>query len=223
MDTQTDGGLLLQLWQNKLAKPSTPTTIEAASESAVLANSSAAADATHLSKSVASPAPAALPPPSAEFTVYIDGACSNNGQAGAKAGYGVYWGPNHPLNVAEPVPGPDKHQTNNRAELLAAITVLKAAQTHLEPTAQLTIYSDSQYVLGGVQGWLECWKKSAWQRKGDGTVLNLDLWKELDSCLSIYNRSHRPAIWLWVKGHSGNVGNDQADRHAVLGAAKQRN
>ncbi|XP_077408212.1 ribonuclease H1 isoform X2 [Vanacampus margaritifer] len=76
--------------------------------------------------------------------VYTDGCCSNNGKRGARAGIGVYWGPQHPLNVAEPLQG---RQTNQRAEIQAACMALQQAKE--ENVKKLVVYTDSKFTING--------------------------------------------------------------------------
>lgn len=139
-------------------------------------------------------------------TIYIDGASSNNqNQALAKAGVGVWFGDNDLRNVSEKLQGPQ--QTNNRAELTAAIRALEIVRGD---NVNVRIFSDSNYVVKGVNEWLEGWKKKNYNK-----VQNVDLWKKLDELLQ--ERSSSKTEFIWVKGHSTVYGNIQADKLATQG------
>lgn len=147
--------------------------------------------------------------------VWTDGACSDNQSRGkAVAGVGVYFGDNDPRNVSEPLEG--EKQTNQRAELTAIIRALEK-----EPKKSLYIYSDSVYSIKGATEWMKNWKRKGWCKSDGGEVINKDLWEKLDGLLK-----NRKVLFEWVKGHSTNVGNIQADKLAVKGAelnAEKRN
>lgn len=141
-------------------------------------------------------------------TVYTDGACQANGQEGAKAGIGIYWGVDHPLNVAAKLVG---KQTNNRAELAACLGALLQAKDL--GCMALTLCTDSAYTINAVTIYSKAWKRNGWI-KADGTEpLNLDLIRPLyeldfDMCVT----------WQHVNGHVGIEGNEAADKLAVAGA-----
>lgn len=135
-------------------------------------------------------------------TVYTDGACKGNPGLG---GWGVY------LKYGEHekfLKGGEKHTTNNRMELCAVIEALKA----LKFSCSVELYTDSKYVQKGVNEWLEGWKKNGWRKADKSPLLNVDLWQALDQ--EIKNHTIR---WHWVKGHSGDYGNEIADRLANEG------
>ncbi|XP_071323772.1 ribonuclease H1 isoform X4 [Trachinotus anak] len=92
--------------------------------------------------------------------VYTDGCCSANGKSGARAGIGVYWGHNHPLNVADRLPG---RQTNQRAELQAACRALEQAKEM--NIKKLVLYTDSKFTINGVTSWIKNWKLNGWRLK----------------------------------------------------------
>ena len=87
-------------------------------------------------------------------------------------------------------------------ELVAAIEALKA----LKRGCRVELFTDSQYLRRGVLEWMEAWKQREWKTAGKKPVKNRDLWEELDLQLSRHD-----VVWHWVKGHSGNPGNEQAD------------
>jgi len=133
---------------------------------------------------------------------YTDGACSGNPGPG---GWGVwlrYGGHEKELK------GGEKHTTNQRMELQAAIEALKA----LKKETPITIVSDSKYVITGITQWILGWKKKGWKNSKKEEVANRELWEALD----VLNRQH-DVTWQWVKGHSGDEGNDRADGLARAG------
>ena len=134
--------------------------------------------------------------------IYTDGGCRGNPGPG---GWGVvlnYDGHEKQLfgGVAE--------TTNNRMELTAAIEALKA----LKQPCRVTLYTDSQYVKQGIEKWLANWKKNKWRTAAKKAVKNQDLWQQLDSEVQRHE-----VQWAWVKGHSGNPGNELADELANKG------
>lgn len=134
--------------------------------------------------------------------IYTDGACRGNPGPG---GWGVilsYKGNAKELYGGEP------ETTNNRMELTA---VINALETLTKPCA-VQINSDSKYVLQGITEWMDNWKKRGWKTASKSPVKNEDLWRRLDAARLPHNIE-----WLWVKGHSGNSGNDRADQLANLG------
>ena len=142
------------------------------------------------------------------FTVaWTDGACSNNqSKKSAKGGVGVYFGPNHALNISEPLTG--MKQTNQRAELTA---VIRALETYRD--ADMYIITDSLYAINGATAWIKKWKKNKWMNSGAKPVSNRDLWEQLDGLIE-----GRQVRFHWVKGHSTDEGNIAADRLATAGA-----
>ncbi|KAJ3606965.1 hypothetical protein NHX12_026481 [Muraenolepis orangiensis] len=142
--------------------------------------------------------------------VYTDGCCSRNGQKGARAGIGVYWGPNHPLNVADPLGG---RQTNQRAEIQAACRALEQAHEH--NIKKLVIYTDSKFTINGVTIWVKNWKANGWRLKSGGQVTNKDDFEKLDRL-----NGQLEVVWIHIPGHAGYTGNEEADRLSRQGAAK---
>lgn len=134
--------------------------------------------------------------------IYTDGACRGNPGPG---GWGVvlsYKG------VEKELYGGERETTNNRMELLAAIMGLEA----LKKKCRVEINTDSKYVLQGITEWLVNWKKRGWKTAGNKPVKNEDLWRRLDQAIAGHDIQ-----WVWVKGHSGNNGNERADALANLG------
>lgn len=106
--------------------------------------------------------------------------------------------------------GGEAQTTNNRMELLAVIKALQA----LKRPADIDFYLDSEYVRKGITEWLAAWKARGWKTAAKKPVKNQDLWQQLDALLE--SCEHRMA-WHWVKGHSGNEGNEKADALANQG------
>lgn len=132
---------------------------------------------------------------------YTDGACSGNPGPG---GWGVLLSFN---GKEKELYGSELATTNNRMELTAIIESLKA----LKRSVPITIYTDSKYALEGATKWMSGWKAKGWTKKGG--LKNADLWQELDKMLE-----NNDVTWEWVKGHSGNTGNERADALAVKGS-----
>jgi ribonuclease HI len=98
--------------------------------------------------------------------------------------------------------------TNNRMELTAAIEALES----LKRRCGVTLHTDSQYLRGGVTGWLDAWKRNGWRTSDRKPVKNEDLWRRLDATAGRHD-----VEWLWVKGHAGDEHNERADRLAREG------
>jgi len=131
--------------------------------------------------------------------VYTDGACRGNPGPG---GWGVLileGGRERTLKGAE------ADTTNNRMELMAAIMALR----ELPDGSAADIYTDSKYVMDGLNEWLPAWKQRGWKTAAKKPVKNQDLWQALDTA----STRHR-LRWHWVKGHAGNAGNERVDRLA---------
>ena len=109
--------------------------------------------------------------------------------------------------------GGDAETTNNRMEMMAVICALEA----LTEPCQVTITTDSKYVLQGMTEWLANWKRRNWQTAAKKPVLNVDLWKRLDQAASRHEIQ-----WHWVKGHSGHRENEIADELANQGIEELR-
>ncbi|MDD1624093.1 MAG: ribonuclease HI, partial [Methylococcaceae bacterium] len=134
--------------------------------------------------------------------IYTDGACRGNPGPG---GWGVIL--NYKGKIKE-LYGAEKHTTNNRMELMAAIQALES----LTRPCSVQLNSDSIYVLKGITDWMPSWKKRGWKTAARTPVKNEDLWRRLDAAIT----KHK-VEWKWVKGHSGDTGNDRADVLANLG------
>ena len=138
-----------------------------------------------------------------KLEIWCDGACKGNPGPG---GWGVYlkYG-SHTKSIC----GGAKHTTNNQMELQAAIESLKA----LKLATELTIYTDSKYVVDGITKWVPSWQAKGWKTAAGTPVKNLQQWKDLH----FYSLAHK-IKWQWVKGHGDNPGNTMADSLANKGA-----
>lgn len=142
--------------------------------------------------------------------VYTDGCCSANGKSSARAGIGVYWGPNHPLNVSERLDG---RQTNQRAEIQAACRALEVAKQN--QIDKLVLYTDSKFTINGVTSWVKTWKVNGWKLKSGGNITNKEEFMKLDQL-----NSQLQVTWMHIPGHAGYHGNEEADRLSREGATK---
>lgn len=140
-----------------------------------------------------------------DVVCYTDGGCAPTNPG--IGGYGVrLLCPS--TDYTKDISGGFEMTTNNRMEIYAAIVALESLKR--DSVNSVTIYSDSTYVVNTFsKGWIENWKRTNWKR---GTILNVDLWKRLDSLVSLFN-----ATFVWVKGHSGNVHNDAVDALCAVG------
>lgn len=141
----------------------------------------------------------------ASVVMYADGACKGNPGPG---GWGVYLkSGEHEKELC----GGELDTTNNRMELTAVIEGLNA----LKKRCSIDVYTDSQYVRKGVLEWMPKWKVNGWRTSDKKPVKNADLWQTLDDA------SVRHLVrWHWVKGHSGDPGNEKADALANRGVEK---
>ncbi|MCR9087152.1 MAG: ribonuclease HI [Rhodobacteraceae bacterium] len=144
-----------------------------------------------------------------ELFAYTDGACSGNPGPGGWGALLVARDGETVLRERE-LSGGEPHTTNNRMELLAAITTLET----LERPSQLTLVTDSAYVKDGITKWLAGWKRNGWKTAAKKPVKNDDLWKRLDEA-----RARHDVTWEWVKGHAGHPENERADELARAGMA----
>lgn len=130
-------------------------------------------------------------------TLYTDGACSGNPGKGGWAAILIY------KDIEKELSGGDPETTNNRMELLAVISGLKA----LKETCNVDIFSDSSYVVNAfAEGWVYGWQAKGFMKKKDEPVPNTDLWKELLTEVKKHN-----AVFNKVKGHSDNEYNNRCD------------
>ena len=139
-----------------------------------------------------------------EVVIYTDGACKGNPGPG---GWGALLSAG---TLQKELFGGELGTTNNRMELMAVIEALSA----LKRPCAVTLYLDSEYVRKGITEWIEGWKARGWRTAARQPVKNAELWQRLDAVVS--NSGHR-IDWRWVKGHSGDPGNEHADALANRG------
>ena len=131
--------------------------------------------------------------------VFTDGACKGNPGPG---GWGALLRIGH---HEKEMSGSEAETTNNRMEMLAAIKALQA----LNQPCQVTLHTDSKYVLDGITRWVFGWQKNGWKTADRKPVKNADLWQELLAAA----RPHK-VEWIWVRGHDGHPENERVDRLA---------
>jgi ribonuclease HI len=134
--------------------------------------------------------------------IWSDGACSGNPGPGGWGAILIWNGHRKELKGGAP------ETTNNRMELQAAIEALDA----LKRASTVDFYTDSQYVRGGVMGWIKGWKKNGWKTADRKPVKNVDLWQKLDELAAKHS-----IVWHWVRGHAGTEENERADELAREG------
>jgi ribonuclease HI len=144
---------------------------------------------------------------SEKIELYTDGACSGNPGPGG-------WGVILRMGAHEKeLFGGEAVTTNNRMELMAVIEGLRA----LKRPVQAEIYTDSQYVMKGMNEWIKGWKARGWKTASKEPVKNVDLWQALDT-----ECARHELKWHWVKGHAGHVENERADALARRGVEQHR-
>ena len=136
--------------------------------------------------------------------IHTDGACKGNPGPG---GWGVLLKTG---DVEKELFGGEMGTTNNRMEMMAVIEALSA----LRQPCQIALYLDSEYVRKGITEWIHGWKQRGWKTADRKPVKNAELWARLDALRDLHE-----VHWRWVKGHSGNAGNERADALANRGAA----
>ncbi|WEW61795.1 ribonuclease H family protein [Emydomyces testavorans] len=144
--------------------------------------------------------------------IYTDGSSLGNGKSIAKAGVGVYFGPNDDRNVSEPLKG--SRQTNQRAELTAISRALDIAPRHRD----VTIHTDSKYAIDCLTEWCIRWKRNKWMTADRKPVENKDLIQSVLAKIDERTLLNVKTLFEWVKGHNKDPGNEAADRLATRGA-----
>ena len=137
-----------------------------------------------------------------KVSIWTDGACSGNpgpGGWGAILRFGTH---------EKELSGGEAQTTNNRMELTAAIMALET----LTRPCEINLYTDSQYVRGGITSWITGWKDRGWRTADRKPVKNIELWQRLDAAKSLHQ-----VEWHWIKGHSGHEMNERADALARKG------
>jgi ribonuclease HI len=134
--------------------------------------------------------------------IYTDGACSGNPGPGGWGAILRFDGKEKELN------GGEAETTNNRMELMAAISALRA----LKEPCKVDLYTDSSYVRDGIGKWMIGWKRNGWKTADKKPVKNAELWQMLDDA-----RKPHDVAWHWIKGHSGHPENERANELARAG------
>ena len=140
-------------------------------------------------------------------TIHTDGACSGNPGPGGWAAILTFG------NLEKELYGGAPDTTNNRMELMAAISALEA----LKRRSRVGLHTDSKYVQDGISKWIHNWKRNGWKTADKKPVKNGDLWQRLDAAVA-----HHQVDWHWVKGHAGHDLNERADELARQGIAEVR-
>ena len=142
----------------------------------------------------------------ARVEIFTDGACSGNPGAGGWGAILRY------KDVEKELSGGEAQTTNNRMELMAVIEALSA----LKRPCNISLYTDSKYVMSGVTEWLANWKQNGWRTANKKQVVkNIDLWQRLDELTGQHE-----IRWIWVKGHNGHAENERCDALARAEVAK---
>ncbi|OJH45670.1 ribonuclease HI [Paracoccus sp. SM22M-07] len=144
-----------------------------------------------------------------DLFAWTDGACSGNPGPG---GWGVLMRAMDGETVVKEreLAGGEAATTNNRMELMAAISALET----LSRPSQIVIVTDSAYVKNGVTQWIHGWKRNGWKTADRKPVKNVELWQRLDEA----QKTHK-VEWRWIKGHAGHAENERADELARGGMA----
>ena len=137
-----------------------------------------------------------------QVEIFTDGACSGNPGPGG-------WGAILRFNgKTKELSGGEAETTNNRMELLAAISALNA----LKEPCTVELHTDSKYVMDGITKWVFGWERNGWMTAAKQPVKNADLWRRLQEACARHK-----VEWFWVKGHSGVADNELADVLATRG------
>jgi len=140
-----------------------------------------------------------------KVVIHTDGACSGNPGPGG-------WGAILAFGDRErELKGGELNTTNNRMELMAAISALET----LKRPCKIELHTDSQYLQQGISTWIKSWKKNGWRTADKKPVKNTDLWQRLDAALARHE-----VYWRWLRGHHGHEMNERADvlaRSAISG------
>lgn len=139
-----------------------------------------------------------------QIIIYTDGACKGNPGPG---GWGAWLTSG---DYEKELCGGEAETTNNRMELMAVIEALSA----LKKPCSVLLHLDSEYVRKGITEWIHGWKARGWKTAARQPVKNVDLWQRLDA---LVNQGGHSIEWKWVKGHSGDPGNEKADALANRG------
>jgi ribonuclease HI len=141
---------------------------------------------------------------SGKIEIWTDGACSGNPGPG---GWGALIREN---GQTREMKGGEPATTNNRMELLAAISALEA----LPAGTTADLYTDSEYVKNGITSWIKNWKTRGWKTADKKPVKNQELWQRLETAANAHH-----VKWHWLRGHTGHAENERADELAREGMA----
>jgi ribonuclease HI len=134
--------------------------------------------------------------------IYTDGGCSINPGPGGWGAILISGGHRKEISGGEPL------TTNNRMELMAAISALET----LKYPSHVNLHTDSKYLCDGMSKWIDGWKRKGWRTAAKTPVKNADLWQRLDAA-----RKRHEVHWHWVRGHAGHAENERADELARAG------
>jgi ribonuclease HI len=141
-----------------------------------------------------------------KVNIYTDGACRGNPGKGGWGAILEYKG------IRREMSGGERETTNNRMELTAVIEALSA----LKEPCEVTLYSDSKYVIDGLsKGWARSWKKNGWKKSDKSPALNPELWDKL-----LELEDYHTLEYVWIKGHDGHPENERCDTLATTQADK---
>jgi len=132
-----------------------------------------------------------------KIVIYTDGGCRGNPGIGGWGGWLRYKDHDKKLK------GSELNTTNNKMELTASIRALQSLKSN---DITVDLYTDSKYVIQGINEWIDSWRAKDWKTANKKPVKNVDLWKQLDTLNQKFLVN-----WHWVKGHSDDPGNDMAD------------
>ena len=133
------------------------------------------------------------------ITVFTDGACSGNPGPG---GWGaILIAGDHRKELS----GGEADTTNNRMEMMAAISALEA----IKHSGQVELHTDSVYLRDGITKWIHGWRRNGWRTADRKPVKNIDLWLRLETAVARHT-----VAWHWLKGHAGNLENERCDELA---------
>lgn len=142
-----------------------------------------------------------------KILIFTDGACLGNPGPGGWAAL-LRYGTNE-----KEISGNELETTNNRMEMMAAISALES----LKRPCEVALYTDSKYVKDGIEKWVHDWKKRGWKTADKKPVKNVELWQRLEEATAAHK-----VEWHWVKGHNGHPENERVDELARLEAEKLR-
>lgn len=140
-----------------------------------------------------------------KVTIFTDGSSRGNPGRGGWSALIIFHDDSGQINLKE-IGGREDMTTNNRMEIKAAIQGLSS----LKEKSEVTLYTDSSYLINGITKWVSDWKKNDWKTKTKKDVLNVDLWEKLDEVNDIHDVS-----WKYVGGHIGVKGNERCDEIAT--------